>query len=282
MGSADAFRIRVLLRAVVAGGLALFLPHVFAALAFAEAKIDLYAVEPEPMTVAECGRCHPSQFRNLKESGGGHRFDCRDCHRIYHAYNPRRGNYADLMPPCSNCHSAPHGDEQGDCLSCHENPHAPRLALAMQKLAEVCGDCHKEPAEQFRSFPSAHSQQDCQTCHRDRHGRIPDCSECHGPHFEGQVGSTCAECHPAHKPLETALPVGADPKTCAACHDKVFIKWLNTQSRHGQVNCAVCHARHRLKPECTACHQPPHDPRFTAKFKSCLGCHLDVHNLPAK
>jgi predicted CXXCH cytochrome family protein len=243
---------------------------------------DPYAAQPQPMTVAECGRCHPIQFGSLREAGGGHRVDCRDCHQVFHAYNPRRGNYAEIMPRCEGCHDVPHGKEQRDCLSCHGNAHAPRQGLVMSKLIGVCGRCHEGPAQQLKQFPSAHSEQACQDCHSDRHGRIPECSECHEPHFQGQAMTGCTECHPVHNPRSPALPVDAAPQVCAACHKAVYENWSGTTSRHGKVACAVCHTQHGAVPACTDCHQPPHDPKMMARFNGCLGCHLDAHNLPTK
>jgi hypothetical protein len=243
---------------------------------------DPYAADPEPMTVAECGRCHRHQFKALKDEGGAHRFACTDCHEVFHAWNPRKNNFAELMPKCGNCHGLAHGEKQTDCLSCHADPHAPRARLSLHALAGNCGDCHRQPAEQLQEFPSAHSGQACQDCHSQRHGRIPTCFECHEAHFPKQALATCLACHPAHKPRETLFAADSDAATCAACHDAVFLKWSKTPSRHGQVNCTVCHGRHGSLPACTDCHQPPHSPQMTAKFKSCLGCHLDPHNLPVK
>lgn len=248
----------------------------------ASAAADLYAADPAPMAVTECGRCHPGQFGNLREAGGAHRFDCRDCHEVFHAYNPRKNNYAELMPECAKCHSMPHGPQQTECLSCHENPHAPKRAPALTKLTGKCAQCHPKPAEQLRDFPSAHTKQGCEACHSQRHGRVPVCSECHKPHFQGQAEKGCRGCHPVHRPKEISLALDADARTCGACHGKVFSIWTDTKSKHGTVNCSVCHTKHGVKPACTDCHRPPHDPKMLAKFKGCLSCHLDAHNLPVK
>jgi len=243
---------------------------------------DLYATQPTAMTPAECGRCHPGQFSALRNEGGAHRFDCRDCHQIFHAFNPRLDNFAAIMPQCSLCHDAPHGDKQNDCLNCHTNPHKPRSISAIPRLTASCADCHQEPAFQLQQHPSAHSTQTCQTCHSERHGRIPECAECHAPHYQEQEQGSCLGCHPAHHPLQTNFTADTDAKTCAACHSDVFASWTSTTSLHGTVNCTVCHVEHGNIPQCTECHTPPHDPKMMAKFKSCLGCHLDPHNLPVK
>lgn len=243
---------------------------------------DLYAVDPQPMTVAECGRCHTLHFGQLKKDGGRHRFDCRDCHQVFHAYNPRKANYAEIMPKCGECHGTPHGTKQVECLGCHVNPHAPVRAPAVAKLAGLCADCHVSPADQMKAAPSAHAKLACEVCHSERHGRVPVCSECHKPHFAAQAAPACLQCHPAHRPLETKFVADSDAKTCAACHDEVFQKWSKTPSRHGKVNCTTCHKAHRAVPQCTECHKAPHAANMMAKFSGCLGCHLDVHDPPTK
>jgi predicted CXXCH cytochrome family protein len=184
------------------------------------------------------------------------------------------------MPRCDNCHPAPHGGTLTDCLGCHDNPHAPLRPAGMQQLSEKCGDCHRKPAKQLAEFPSAHSRQGCTTCHSERHGRIPECTECHKPHYDEPNTGACWVCHPAHQPLQITLAADTAPKYCATCHSDVFTVWSGTTSRHGQVNCAVCHVQHARIPACLDCHQPPHDEKMLARFKNCLGCHIDPHNLP--
>lgn len=242
----------------------------------------LYAVDPTPMTVAECGRCHRSHFMVIKESGGKHQIDCQECHEVFHAYNPRRDNYATIMPQCANCHTLPHGAKFAECQTCHDNPHAPRLLPVVQQLAKHCSDCHGGPTEQLAKAPSAHTKQPCAACHSNQHGRIPACAECHQPHYTGQAADTCRACHPAHQPLQIAFTPQTDPKNCVDCHTQASTAWTNTRSKHGKVNCTVCHTRHGQIPACTDCHKSPHDPKMLARFKVCLDCHFDPHNPPTK
>ncbi len=243
---------------------------------------DLYAVEPAPMTVAECGRCHVVHFQALKADGGKHRFACQECHRIFHAYNPRRDNFAALMPQCGQCHNLPHGTRFTECLSCHDNPHAALRLAGMPKLAQHCGECHVGPAEELAKFPSAHTRQGCDSCHSERHGRIPQCGECHQPHFAEQPATACLGCHPVHRPLQISFTPDADPQNCKECHTAAFSHWTATRSKHGKVSCATCHTRHGLIPKCTDCHDVPHDAKMMARFPACLDCHLDPHNPPIK
>jgi len=242
---------------------------------------DLYAVSPQPLTVAQCGQCHVAQFGGLKDKGGRHRFDCRNCHEVFHAFNPRKGNWEELMPKCSKCHEPPHGDQFTNCLTCHVNPHTPRQVPMNKELTSNCGVCHSGPAKQLNEFPSAHTEQGCDTCHT-KHGFIPNCLDCHEPHLPGQTMDVCTSCHQVHKPLQIALAPDASAETCGACHDAIYAKWKNTKSKHGKVNCSLCHTVHGKIPECTQCHATPHDKNILSKFTSCLDCHLDPHDLPVK
>lgn len=244
----------------------------------------LYEVNPQPLQMAQCGQCHPSHFGSLKESGGLHRFDCRECHEVFHAYNPLKKNYADIMPKCATCHDNRHGSKHVDCLNCHDNPHAPRRVPMTHMLAGICADCHSNQAEQLIAQPSKHTQQPCDSCHHNRHGYIPSCAECHEPHFAAQTMTTCSQCHDVHQPLNIGLSKTVEVKTCDACHSDIYTKWSGTKSKHGAVSCALCHTRHGLIPECTSCHTPPesHAAKLLEMFPKCLTCHLDVHDLPVK
>jgi len=245
---------------------------------------NLYAIDPQPLTIAQCGQCHTKHFGDLKNAGGKHQFDCRECHEVFHAYNPLKKNYAEIMPDCATCHGQPHGTKHIQCLNCHENPHAPKRVPMTHMLAGICSDCHSPEAAELQKFPSKHTEQECSSCHHNRHGYIPTCAECHEPHFEAQAQATCMQCHPVHQPLTIAFSESVDLKTCSACHIDVYTKWQGTDSKHGDVSCAACHIEHAMIPECSNCHEPPesHAAKLLEMFPKCLTCHLDVHDLPVK
>jgi hypothetical protein len=241
----------------------------------------LYAAEPVPLTVTQCGQCHTGAFRNIKNDGVKHTFDCQKCHTTFHAFNPRKGGWDALMPKCSSCHAAPHGKAITDCLGCHANPHAPKKIAMDARLINACPSCHTEPQQQLVQFPSKHSKLGCQKCHTS-HGFKPSCFTCHKPHTEGQALSTCTTCHPVHKPKQVFYGKDVPPATCGACHTEVFAKWQKTPSRHGKVSCAACHKeKHRYVPKCSECHPKIHNPSFLQRYPNCLTCHLDVHDPPA-
>jgi hypothetical protein len=245
----------------------------------AEKGSGLYDTLPQPMTVAECGRCHLRHFTDLREEGGAHRFACQDCHQTFHAYNPRRNNYDELMPDCGLCHTPPHGDQLQGCLDCHQNPHAPLLLPSSQVLGSFCKDCHQPVSGALLAAPSAHTDLACADCHSQQHRRSPACAECHQPHLKDQPESACRQCHPVHQPLRINMAVG-DTATCGACHGEVYTRWSSTRSRHGQVTCSDCHTDHGYVPACTDCHSQPHEEKMLSKFPNCLTCHGDVHDMP--
>src|SRR5512137_2376773 len=59
---------------------------------------ELYATDPQPLTVTQCGQCHPGVFKGLKDDGARHRFDCQKCHATFHAFNPKKMNWEAIMP----------------------------------------------------------------------------------------------------------------------------------------------------------------------------------------
>ena len=244
----------------------------------------LYATVPQALTLDQCGQCHPKHFQDIKQLGGKHQFDCRECHTIFHAYNPRKDNYATIMPQCTSCHPLLHGEEHSQCLTCHENPHAALQSPTMAKIKTFCADCHRKQLDQLTAQPSRHSELACDNCHHTEHGLIPSCSDCHQPHFDGQSFSDCKTCHDVHQPLAINLNQDADLRNCAACHIDIYEKWQGTKSKHGQVSCIACHSVHGMIPQCQDCHATPasHSKAMLAKFPQCLDCHLDVHDLPTK
>lgn len=245
---------------------------------------ELYATAPQPLTLDQCGQCHPKHFLDIKQIGGRHQFDCRECHVVFHAYNPRKNNYTEIMPDCTDCHALIHGEKHSQCLLCHENPHAIQQAPAIVQVINFCTDCHSDQGNQLASHPSQHTEQSCNSCHHTEHGLIPSCVECHQSHFDTQAFSSCVDCHDVHQPLAIPLAENIELQTCDACHRDIYAKWQNTPSKHGQVGCATCHDSHRKTPKCQACHATPrsHSKTMLEKFPRCLDCHLDVHDLPIK
>lgn len=245
----------------------------------------LYASEPPPLTVTQCGQCHPGVFRDIKNDGGRHTFQCQECHKSFHSYSPVKNNWAASMPKCASCHSGPsvpHVQIFTNCAECHVNPHAILKVPMTAKLLNSCATCHAGPPEQLRKFPSKHTNLSCADCHTS-HGFIPSCNMCHKPHYEGQDFKGCAsECHPVHMPKQISYKKDVGARTCGSCHAKIYAVWSTTPSRHGKVNCAACHTKHGSIPQCTECHGLPHSKQLHERFPKCLTCHQDAHNPPVR
>lgn len=247
-------------------------------------KAELYASDPQPLTVAQCGQCHATHFANLKASGGRHRFACQECHKTFHAYNPTKGvaAYQALMPKCANCHDLPHGKTVTDCASCHTDPHAIKKMAISPRLANACGECHAGPKTELANNPSKHTQVACSKCHTS-HGFKPSCNMCHQAHYPEQGFETCTKCHQVHKPKQVTYGSDTPNATCAACHAQIAGKLKKSPAKHAAVSCATCHQdRHKAIPKCTDCHDAPHPAAFLERFPTCLTCHMDPHDLPKK
>ncbi len=250
----------------------------------------LYAMELEPLTPAECGRCHSYQFTWLQKKGGKHQFDCIDCHEQFHVYNPRKNNWDDIMPKCQQCHDLPHGKDFTACLECHQQPHAPKVIpfAKLDKTVEgkegmvTCAVCHGTEGSEFAKFPSKHnSEVNCQGCHAEVHGTIPSCLDCHEPHGQKMEYKGCLTCHSPHSASNIKqYPEDVPNTACSACHAPVYNKLQANVTKHSPLQCATCHASHGEIPRCQDCHDKPHDENLLSKFASCLDCHMDPHNLP--
>lgn len=245
---------------------------------------SFYSQEITPLTPAECARCHASIFNQIKKEGGKHQIECVSCHTIFHAYNPVKQNWQEIMPKCQTCHGLIHGDKFAACASCHSNPHAPKTQMAMTpEFSTKCADCHAKVSQVLVQNPSKHTIVDCAKCHHDKHGYIPSCMECHKPHSSDQTVKDCLVCHPAHSPLNISYDDSVKNNVCGGCHDAVYKKIQSTTSKHGQVTCVKCHHnKHKFVPQCQECHGQPHGEVVLKKFPSCLQCHIDVHDLPSK
>ncbi len=241
----------------------------------------LFEGEIKPLSPVECARCHYPIYKILKDQGGKHRQVCTNCHEVYHRYNPLRKNWKAIMPKCNKCHGLPHGKAAKECLSCHQEPHSPRR-IELASVSGKCALCHKDESETLKTHESAHQDVGCEGCHSDRHGRVPECFECHDEgHIPGQTVKECLSCHNPHMPKDIKSFEGleVDNRVCGSCHDTEFERLASTTTKHGKQACVFCHNRHGFKPKCEGCHGKPHSAALHKKFPQCLRCHLDPHSL---
>jgi hypothetical protein len=242
-----------------------------------------YEAQLEPLTPADCGRCHASVFNQIKTEGGKHKIDCLKCHTKFHQYNPVKQNWTEIMPQCKTCHGLIHGEKFAVCLTCHTNPHAPKTQMAMNaEFSKACGDCHTKVTQILQSNPSKHTKVACSACHHDKHGYIPSCMECHKPHTSALTVKECLACHPVHSPLKISYAISTPNNICGGCHTTVYDKLKANTSKHSTLTCASCHTKHRFIPKCEACHSKPHGEAMLKKFPNCSACHVSAHEIPSK
>ena len=103
---------------------------------------DIYQQDVPQMTTLECAKCHLQVFEALRDGGGLHQQQCRDCHDRFHTFTPGTP-WEERVPACSSCHEFPHGEEMNICLTCHTNAHAPVVSMVpAEKLFDLCDRCN--------------------------------------------------------------------------------------------------------------------------------------------
>ncbi len=225
----------------------------------------------------DCAKCHDAQPQQIEANGGKHKsaVGCTDCH-IGHP--PK---VSDNIPQCSMCHAGEPHFALANCLGCHTNPHTPLDITLAGELKPECLTCHGEVGNQLSAKPSKHTELFCNFCHADKHGAIPECSQCHEPHSAEMAAVACGSCHGnAHQPLVVTYADTTPDSSCAACHGDIAQTLKASKYKHSQVSCATCHQeKHKMIPACADCHGVPHPPEMLQNFKSCLECHLNPHDL---
>ena len=230
------------------------------------------------LTNADCIKCHPNVVHQIESAGGKHKTDvtCLDCHEGGH---PPLVPKEKIIPQCSKCHQGEEHFTLPNCLDCHKNPHEPLNITFPENTKAACKTCHSQQVQEVNEHPSAHSKVDCSFCHT-KHRYIPDCLDCHEPHREGQQFAECVKCHPVHMPLNITYGMDIPNADCGACHGDIQKTLESGTTKHAKLACVYCHRGvHGVIPPCEACHGKPHPKAMLEKYKSCLDCHQDAHNL---
>ncbi len=234
------------------------------------------------MTTLECARCHYQVFVTIRDRGGRHQLECRECHLRFHSFKPGLA-WEERVPSCRQCHDPVHGAAFVKCLACHREAHAPLESMVgAEQLAGTCADCHRSAATELEEHPSAHAEMGCAECHQGRHGYRPKCSGCHSETHTPVVDNAgCQVCHPSHRPLEVTLKGDIDNQLCRGCHPQPAAAMAESQKKHSAMACVFCHAgTHGFSPTCQQCHgDGPHNPELLKGFEDCRDCHGEPHGL---
>ncbi len=170
---------------------------------------DPHAIK-KPMTLTKilkinCKTCHIKVSSFMKTHVTKHfiKVKCYDCHHDVHGY----------IPKCLECHEghAPGQTTSSSCLECHgyeyieageiwKAPHAPVPVTYANNLPnENCAPCHMIVYNHLSQSLTKHRNVACVACHHNKHGYIPDCTECHGKYPHGmsfhKLYSNCLYCH---------------------------------------------------------------------------------------
>lgn len=232
------------------------------------------------LTKDDCIKCHSGIIRELKAGNSKHQTDveCLDCHAGPH---PPKGSRGEMIPSCAQCHEdAPHFTLPR-CLVCHRNPHQPlKIELEGEGHKPACGTCHPDTVEEINTHRTSHTGFACSYCHKQHRDR-PNCLDCHGPHWNGQVFADCIKCHQAHQPLTlTYADDSIANEECGACHQDIREALKSGKTGHSRRQCVFCHDdRHGNIPGCRECHEGIHDRAMIQNFASCNGCHQSAHEL---
>lgn len=245
--------------------------------------VDIYQQKVPQMTTLECGKCHLQVFETLRDAGGQHQLECRDCHERFHTFTPGIP-WEERVPSCASCHGTPHGEDLTDCLSCHGNAHAPIAALVhAEQLTDLCSRCHQQQQQELQQEQNPHGGQDCVDCHQsERHGESPQCLLCHeDPHTPYVDNQGCVSCHPPHQPQNVNYSAEIPNDLCGGCHAAEQQALESTSKKHQLLACTVCHPKqHGAVTSCRDCHaNGPHNPTLLKNFESCGDCHGDPHQL---
>ncbi|MCK5230679.1 MAG: hypothetical protein KAR13_10470, partial [Desulfobulbaceae bacterium] len=95
---------------------------------------------------------------------------------------------------------------------------------------------------------------------------------CHNPEQDGHYGAeNCSSCHDPHSPQIANRKTGKPLKPlCTACHPQQNKQMQDYPSRHGSVDCIICHTKHREFFTCQKCHEPHEE---GTSYEQCLVCH---------
>ncbi len=234
--------------------------------------------------------------------------DCHGMHDVLHSTDPRStASHANTARLCAECHSgdfvrdtgggmAPpqtfegfstsvHGLNEvlgaANCTDCHgvhnmRGPQDPRSRINRYNVAQTCGTCHAELAEEYAA--SIHGR-----AFQAGYGDSPTCTDCHGEHHILAHDDPDARTSDAHMALDL----------CADCHDDPDIiekygmqggvvgsyadsyhGWATSLDHEHVANCVSCHTAHSVLPKA--------DPASTVSEQNvvatCRQCHPSANS----
>ncbi len=240
------------------------------------------------ITADQCIMCHTGPPQQLRDFPSKHsEVACTDCHTTH-----------GLIPSCYACHSEKGGEpyhltnvDTAQCATCHPVHNPLKLAYADDAPQTQCAPCHKNESHErvLKTIQKANSKHNtevtCAGCHTE-HGKIPSCFDCHDTdgHRAGLTDPDCLRCHVnPHEPMNLVFSQEEPKTSCKGCHDGVYDTLMESNTRHTQQTCTLCHPSHGEIPQCQKCHGVPHGEAMLQQFGGkCGGCHGIAHDVQGR
>ncbi|WP_305044169.1 cytochrome c3 family protein [Geoalkalibacter sp.] len=196
--------------------------------------------------------------------------ECMSCHRQTKGAHPQAGSEMSLVAEgdalCRLCHADPrvgkehaHSALEMGCTSCHD-PHGGAFpGMLPATAAQLCQNCHANPADEFAVAHRPVKAGSCTLCHRPHAGygeailvapKGELCSRCHSgktrdrKHLHTPVrDGDCTACHGAHGGKVKGLLPARGSQLCAECHESK----QTAAVQHAPVkdgDCGACHDVH--------------------------------------
>ncbi|MCG8049950.1 MAG: cytochrome C [Candidatus Thiodiazotropha taylori] len=218
--------------------------------------IDRVPHRKAPAVIVGCLDCHRETWEEVKDDPDGK-------HERLKVVNESIDSYMQSI------HAQPNSLDQSrtnaTCYDCHEAHNVGELGSIQRaekrlKNPEVCGKCHEQQLEDYRS--SVHGI----AVLEQKESESAVCSDCHTTH---QIDSP-----------ETDKAKLAITKNCGDCHEEAQRTYFD--SYHGQVHrlgytntakCHDCHGSHKIKGE----DDPTSEIHANNRLENCQVCHEDAN-----
>ena len=219
---------------------------------------------------------------------------CLDCHQSGKRTLWMGSQHQSEDLACTSCHEVHtlHGDpvlskvtQRDVCFQCHKTQRAEILRISTHPIAAnkvTCSDCHNPHGSEGPKLVAEKTVRDtCFTCHAEKRG--PFLYE-HPP-----VSDDCMNCHTPHGSTNPPLLLARMPWLCQECHGNSAPHPGNLYSGASLPGGPVANANTKnptlagainpITGQSIALNNPP----AQLAFKSCVGCHSQIHgsNSPA-
>ena len=207
----------------------------------------------EPVTKAECGKCHTGAYPNkfgLEDNEG---FVCLKCHKqLEHEVQSRKFVHGPV--------------DSGDCIACHDAHGSGRKFLLNESYSDLCSSCHNlKVLYEGESIHQPVKDGNCGLCHDVHASNIKSrltesganlCLSCHDDMVSGMtkefvheplIKSGCTDCHDPHSGKNSLRLKADSDKLCLTCHEgkkNEISQYIRKHAPAAEGKCIECHSPH--------------------------------------